>query len=185
MNKIYVDCGAYDGDTVEQFLNWRGHFDPEGIYSIHAFEPNPIFVEVLNTLVKNRPLEDIHFHPEAVWVEETVLDFAVDASDVPLGSTIMPGKKKIWDNSLKIKVKTIDFSKWLKQFEGREIIVKMDIEGAEFPVLEHLIEQGTIHIPSIFLVEFHPNKVNEYTTTDKIKLIDRLSKLGVKIEEWH
>ena len=35
------------------------------------------------------------------------------------------------------------------------IIVKIDIEGTEYPLIEHLIRQGTIHKVDHLTVEFH------------------------------
>ena len=35
------------------------------------------------------------------------------------------------------------------------IIVKIDIEGTKFPLIEHLIKQGTIHKVDYLTVEFH------------------------------
>lgn len=179
----FIDIGSYDGDSIEQFRNWRKlSFPNKEDWVTHAFEPNPKFTAQL----RKKGNDSTFIHTEAAWVEDTELEFAVDQTETPLGSTLMPGKKAIWDTMPKIKVQAFDFSEWLKQFKSDDfVVVKMDCEGAEFPILEKMIVDGTIKVPAVLLVEFHPNKVVEYTTTHKDELMKRIEDLGVDIKEWH
>lgn len=179
---IFIDLGCYSGDSVEQFRNWRKvSFPDKEDWVIHAFDANPKFLSKWETMKD----ENTHFYLKAAWTEDTTLSFAVDSEDEPLGSTLMQGKKKIWDNNEKIEVEAFNFSEWLKQFENDYVIIKMDIEGAEFPLLNKMVADNTITIPAVLLVEFHPNKVVEYTTTDKIHLMKKIKDLGVDIKDWH
>lgn len=179
---VFIDCGAYDGDSIEEFRNWRKvSFVDKEDWTIHAFEPNPKFDHNL----KKKADSKTFIHKKAVWIEDTELQFAVDQTKSPLGSTLMSGKTNIWDTMPKIKVQAFDFSKWLKQFKDDFVVVKMDIEGAEFKVLEKMMADDTDKIPSVMMVEFHPNKVREYTTTYKNNLISKLQERGVNIKEWH
>lgn len=179
---VFIDCGAYDGDSIEEFRNWRKvSFPDKEDWTIHAFEPNPKFDHNL----KKKGGDKTFIHKQAVWIEDTNLEFAVDQTDTPLGSTLMSGKKNIWDSSPKIKVEAIDFSSWIKQFKDDFVVVKMDVEGAEFKVLAKMMADETDKIPYVMMVEFHPNKVREYTTTDKNNIIRKLQKRGVNIKEWH
>lgn len=182
MRYIYVDLGCYNGDTVEEFKNWRKiAFDKTWEWEIYAFDANPRFE--VGWLEK--AIEGAHFQLAAAWTEDGYQDFAVDETETPLGSTLMRGKKEIWEHNPKIKVRTFDFPKWLEQFKDDYVVVKMDVEGAEFPILERMLDDGTITIPSLLLVEFHPNKVIEYTTTHKNELVEEIKKRGVELEEWH
>ena len=61
---------------------------------------------------------NIEIIESAAWVDDNGTEFAVDTTETPIGSTVMSSKKNIWDNFEKIKVATIDFSNWLKQFKG-------------------------------------------------------------------
>jgi FkbM family methyltransferase len=173
---IYVDAGAYDGDT----LNCKELFDFDADV-VYAFEPNPKFKSKLNDWANN---QDRFFFDAAIWTHTGTIEFAVDNTDTPLGSTVMSGKTKIWDGSPHRDVPCIDFSKWLVQNVdfGDVVIVKMDIEGAEFPVIEKLIKDETDKLITKLYVETHPNKVRDYTTTYKNEL---LSKLSCEVEEWH
>lgn len=179
---VFIDLGCYSGDTVEEFKNWRRlSFPDKQDWVIHAFDPNTKWNKKWQKMKDGKT----HFHNKAAWIEDAELDFALDSSDTPLGSTLMPGKKKTWDNNDKVTVNAFDFSEWLKQFKDDYVVVKMDIEGAEFPILEKMLKDGTITIPAYLLVEFHPNKVIEYTTTDKLELVEKIKSLGVNILEWH
>ena len=48
-----------------------------------------------------------------------------------------------------------------------------------------MIDDGTLTIINTLYCEFHPNKVIEYTTTDKINLMKDIRDLGVNLVEWH
>lgn len=182
MRHIYIDLGAYDGDTVEEFRNWSKIAFDEGLeWQIYAFDPNPNFRAKWDTI------EDANtkFFNEAAWTSDRIMQLAIEQSDVPYGSTIMKGKKKIWDNSPKIPVQTFDFSDFLQQFKDDFVVCKMDIEGAEFPVLKKMIGRGSDLICNWLMVEFHPNKVVEYTTDHKNQILERLKARNPNVREWH
>lgn len=176
---IYVDLGCFDGDTVRSYQEYADKEFGKKDWKIYAFDANPKWQDNWVST------DNIKYDLKAAWIEDTELEFAVDQSESPQGSTLMPGKKAIWNTMPKIKVQAFDFSMWLKQFRDDLVVVKMDIEGAEFPILEKMIQDGTDTIPERMMIEFHPNKVVEYTTTDKNNLIDRLKSRGDNIIEWH
>lgn len=179
---VFIDLGCNDGSTVEEFRNWsKVAFPDRNSWQIKAFDPNPHFKDRWKIIED----KDTVFEEKAAWVVEKELMLAIERSEESLGSTVMPGKKKVWDASPKIIVKAFDFSKWLEQYKDHFVVVKMDIEGAEFPLLDKMIKTGTITIPNKLLVEFHPNKVVEYTTQDKERLVQLIKDLGVDILEWH
>lgn len=180
MRKVFIDLGAYDGDSIRYFMkrdDWRE-------YDIYAFEPNKKFHQQLADLWIDCP-NIVFLSNQAAWVENTQLEFAVDQADSPMGSTLMPGKIEMWNKGVKQIIGAFDFSDWIKQFSGDYVIVKMDTEGAEFPVLEKMINDKTLTIINELWCEFHPNKVREYTTTDKYNLMDRIRGAGVELTEWH
>lgn len=179
---VFVDIGAYNGDSIEEFRNWsKIAFAGKRDWIIHAFEPNP----TMYALLKEKENGSTFTYRKAAWIEETTLEFAVDTTETPLGSTLMESKKSIWDNYNHIEVDGFDFSEWLKQFRSDYVVVKMDAEGAEFPILEKMIEDRTIHIPAVIMVEFHPNKVIDYTTTYTNELIERIRSMDVNLKDWH
>jgi FkbM family methyltransferase len=182
MNYIYIDLGAYDGDSIHEFMKMSKLPVPAGQFKIYAFEPNPNLFTKLYPLIEQ--YENImEIDTGAAWVKDEIREFAVDTTATPMGSTLMPGKVAIWDNFDKYEVHCFNFSSWLKQFQNDYVIVKCDIEGAEFPLLEKLIRDGTDKIINQLWLETHPNKVKEYTSKYSENLIKRLSCDLVK--EWH
>lgn len=174
---IFVDIGAYNGDTIQQFYNW-GHLlgDPHE-FKIYAFEPNPIHKEALETLEKQK--KNLTVSNKAAWVTNGKIEFTVD----DIGSTVMKSKKN-WGKGEIIEVECFDFSEWLQNNADEFVIVKMDCEGAEFPILERLIADNTIELIDMLWVEMHPNKVTDYSTTYKNNLVRKLKEL-TNFWEWH
>jgi len=128
--------------------------------------------------------DKIIYSNKAAWVEDGTIEFAVDNTDTPMGSSLAKSKVSIWETMPHIEVECFDFSEWVKQFKDDYLLVKMDIEGAEFTVLEKMLKDETAGYMDKILCEFHPNKVRDFTTDDKISLIDRLNKVTT-VEEWH
>lgn len=177
--KAFIDLGAYKGDTIEQFYNW-GHLlsDPKE-FQIFAFEPNSDCWNSLNLLAKQKG--NLSVIGKAAWVKDGDIDFIPDG----IGATTMKTKKN-WDQGLAIKVPCLDFSEWMTRFTKDDFIVlKIDIEGAEFEVLEKMIKDGTISLVDHLWVEFHQNKVTDYTTQYKNELVDRIKKIVPNFWEWH
>jgi hypothetical protein len=59
--------------------------------------------------------------------------------------------------------------------------VKVDVEGAEFPILEHLHEQGTDALVAELLVEWHDEKMADDLAPRKAEL---LSVLRCPVAPW-
>ncbi len=146
MRKVFIDCGAYTGNSVKKFLTVFDGFE------IFSFEPNP-FLKAYHDRLPNTLIE------AAVWTENGTIDFYLDQKDYD-GSSVFEHKQNIVDKK-KISVPTIDFSRWLKEnFDKNDLIIlKMDIEGAEYPVLDKMIKEGTIEYINELLIEFHGHKI--------------------------
>lgn len=155
---IYIDLGCYTGDSVEQFINWgqllRDIHDAE----IYGFDPNPNFAakwqDIHDRHIKH--VKSINFSTDAAWVEDSEMSFSVG----DLGSTLMVDKNTFIPSTV-IDARCFDFSSWLKRFAGDEVYVKFDIEGAEYPVLEKMIQDGTDKLAKLLFIEWHADKMNE------------------------
>lgn len=160
---IYVDLGAYNGDTVEQFINWGQLLGDISDAKIYAFEPNPDFkkewTDIHDRHIKH--VKEINFIEKAAWTDNKGLTFGKDLAPEPIGSTVMPSKRN-WDGLEKIPVKTFDFSHWLRKFDGETIYIKFDIEGAEYPILRKMIEEQTDLLVTMMMIEWHGGKMGQY-----------------------
>ena len=81
-------------------------------------------------------------------------------------STIMRAKNSRgeWSSSRSrqvVRVPCFDFSAWLRELPTRPV-VKLDVEGAEFPILERMVEEGTDALVAELLVEWHDDKMDDF-----------------------
>jgi len=182
VKKVLLDCGANKGQSYEWFMKNRDDSDE---YEVHCFEPVQSFKHY--NVFKNK---NVTFHSDAIWVEDGTIDFYEKGG---LSSTLYPNKIDNQGKGTRVIVSCIDFSKFIKDnFKLSEyIIVKMDIEGAEYKVIEKMLEKGTFEYIDEFYVEFHGAKIKDlYPYFDEIKertgfaakhhLIQEIDKFDVK-----
>ena len=183
MKKVFIDCGYNKGEVSKEFYQKLGDS-----FEYIAFEANPYLYEEYkdkNSFVK---LEN-----KAVWVEDSVIDMYVVVVDKynkknPFtgASTLMKEKSKWNMKSHKkeeiTKVQAFDFSKFiLDNFDQNdEIIIKLDVEGAEYCILEKMIKTGSSSYINKLYVEFHDKK----TGLSQKKIVEELKKQKVELYRW-
>lgn len=153
MRKIFIDCGSNIGQSVSHFKT-MSLYSPDFI--IYCFEPLPCFDE----MYKNR--KDIIFSNKAVWINNGEINFYISKKMGGIGSTLKKEKRSFHpDSKNPIRVECFDFSKWIINNFSKEdyIILKMDIEGAEYDVLEKMVNDGSIYYIKKAFVEFHARKM--------------------------
>jgi len=103
------------------------------------------------------------------------------------GASTLNKKKAEWNERVhekqgEITVDSLDFSNFiLKNFSKEDhIVVKMDIEGAEYEVLEKMIKDDSIDYLNELIVEFHDDRTGMDSKTIKEKLKER----SLKVKEW-
>jgi FkbM family methyltransferase len=145
--KAFIDCGAYKGSATHHF--WLNIGDPTG-WKVHCFEPNPNH---------RRKYKNATVHKRAVWVGDGSAKFYISKRKKTSPGCSLVRKKKTGslDKKHPVRVKTIDLSAWIKDTfsEGDTIYLKMDIEGAEYPVLEKMVQDKTINMVNKLFVEYH------------------------------
>ncbi|MEQ1762394.1 MAG: FkbM family methyltransferase [Pyrinomonadaceae bacterium] len=117
---VIIDCGANIGLSVVYFKE----LCPGA--KIVAFEPDPAVFDLLKKNVLERSYTDVELVNEAVWVDNSILNFSAEGA---LGGKVSDDKSK----SELIAVQ----GKRLRDVLDRDIdFLKLDIEGAEYAVLE-------------------------------------------------
>jgi FkbM family methyltransferase len=88
--------------------------------------------------------------------------------------------------------RALDFSGWVsRKFDAEDFVaVKMDIEGAEYPVLEKMLADGSIDAVKIMLIEFHwmcfdPEYRDWYRVRHEVLLNRLRARPNVRIVDWH
>ncbi len=134
----YVDCGAFNGDTVEKFIDWSG-----GNYSkIFAVEADPVNFAALEKFIAEKNYKNVIAINCGAWNEKTTLTF----SDTNKTNAAVSAEGKI-----KIAADTID------NITGSEKInfIKMDIEGAELPALQGAAQTIKKFTPALAICAYH------------------------------
>jgi len=139
---VFVDCGAYDGDTVRRFLvEQKGDFG-----SIHAFEPDPAnfgrlraYVDALDDAVRER----IHVYNAAVGDRPGKLRFNTTGN---MAASLSESGETEVD-----VVRVDDFV----ASPGRMTYVKYDVEGAEWAALRGTDRLIRASLPLLAVSVYH------------------------------
>jgi FkbM family methyltransferase len=193
---FFIDCGTHFGEGLDFFIN---HLKIDESWEVHSFEANPKTFESFPERSKYKNLK-IEFHNLAVSDEDGHVIFN---RETPKGFSeeIMMGGgssfmsldewnpwgtfKESYTDS--IKVASLDFDKFVSSLDSSNIFCKMDIEGAEFQVLEKMILSGSIEKIKKIWIEFHDNFFTnpEIYRNRKHKILNVLSEKNIEYVEWH
>ncbi len=183
MQRIFIDGGANDGKAMLATMRrvFCRPFD-----RIVAFEPNPRFAASYSGL-------PVTLVPAAIWTERVRMPLYMSRDPQQCGSSLLKNKRSDvpgvglipYFNDAPIMVDCIDFAEWLKANTSREdrVILKLDIEGAEYRVLDHLLRsRATANIVRLY-VEFHGHKIGLPHWQHR-QLVRRLRAAGLPPRPW-
>ncbi len=131
-----IDCGANIGLS----LIYLKQLSPDA--EIIAFEPDERNFELLTQNVRSFGLSQVDLRREAVWVEDTNLQFVAEGS--------MSSRIKIESSGQTAYVKAIRLKKILNRCVD---FLKIDIEGAEFSVMMDIADE--LHFVNHLFLEYH------------------------------
>lgn len=131
-----IDCGAHIGMSV---LYCKQQY-PES--KIIAFEPDSGNYELLSKNISSFECKDVDLRKEAVWIENTTLNFA--------GTGSMSSRIEENANNNSTSVKAIRLKDILVE---KVNFLKLDIEGAEYKVIIDIREK--LHLIEYLFIEYH------------------------------
>jgi FkbM family methyltransferase len=174
---IFIDGGGHLGETINAFKKSRLY--SEHPWKIYSFECNPQLIERLRGRISQS--EDVEIINKALWIHGKGLEFH-------FGKTTLGGN--IVNNQYTARlqksthVESIDFGDWLKEnFEIEDtIFVKLDIEGAEYEILDKMFRDRSIKYVDRFYIEFHSFIMKNITEEKDKELINKITKLGIPIQ---
>lgn len=147
--KIFIDLGVMDGRSINHF---RQHHPEAQEFKIFGFECNP--ENILNLKVVDYTLID-----KAAWTYDGAVRFYTGA---PAGSSLISSKISAGISpDVYIDAPCVDFAKWMRENlnEDDYIIIKANIEGAEYGLIEHLHEQALIGWVDKWFMCWHWHKI--------------------------
>ena len=156
MHTINIDCGANVGNITEKLLNSSD--------IVHAFEPNPFAFKKL----KDRFL----YNPKVICHNNAVLDkndkvklFFHEHSDQDevhwsTGSSLLDFKGNVRKDKF-TEVEAIDICQFILELEGNINILKIDVEGVEYEILNKIIDMDLHRKINSIKVEVHAKKIPE------------------------
>jgi len=155
---VIVDCGGNIGLSAIWFkLTYpRCH--------LTVFEADSDLAQLSLGNLKRAGFEDVQVHHAAVWIAHETVAFRKTGDDSgrvePNGSATCPA---------------VDLSECLPE---RVDLLKLDVEGAEFAVLDRLCETGTIRRVRHLICEFH---VWRDKTGDLLRTLAKLRANGLEL----
>jgi FkbM family methyltransferase len=182
LRHIFIDCGGHDGCSIRRFIN---DFDPKGRFKMVTFEPNELYASCYSGFPRHRLIQ------AAVHDQDGVQDFFLDREDGD-GSTLFRNKLTrenggygLLDVEHPARVQTIDLSAWVGKnttiFDY--VILKLDVEGAEYDILEKMIRDRTIRRIRCLFIEWHWERIGVSRERHEA-LVHELSRRRLPILEW-
>ncbi len=121
-----------------------------------------------------------------------------DAVGQVYGTTVITSRRAAWTDDEKVglslqgncthvdldekqMIQAFDLATWIRALPEARIVLKLDIEGAEYVLLPHLIRHGLMDRFSHLLVEWHTGgRANGYES-DRASI---LAEIECPVEEW-
>jgi len=195
MRKILLDCGAHFGKGLRKQIEIN-KIDPS--WKIYSWEANPYTYQHFITIDRFKHLDITAYHA-AVSDSEGTIKFNIQSSSDRHGNVTKSGtgssamsldewRCKGGGFVEEVEVKKIDLSQWMVDnlTENDYVILKMDIEGSEYPVLEKIINSGLIKIIDKLYIEWHSNMFTDPTTyksREELILLE-FQKNNIPVENW-
>jgi len=192
---LFLDCGSNVGQGFEFFRKYY----PNKLYDYILFEPNPYCFQVL--LGKYSELENVGVQLKnlAIGIHDGHMDFYGLEDEkggiYSVGGTVLPehnSKMYTSPNNASLRVPSINFSDFLidmlKKNDYSVVILKLDIEGGEYPVIEALVSSDLIAKFETIYVEFHSQYMSsEFVSEYKNRETEFLAyskKIGTRVIRW-
>lgn len=192
---VLLDCGTHFGQGLSEFID---RFNVNDTWVVHSFEANPVTYNI--NMTQKNPLYYVIYHNVAVHNKDEIIKINVETppgeGETGMGSSVISlDKWNPWNGTLRENFKTyydvpaINFSKFIINNFTKDdnIIIKMDIEGSEFNVIQDMLDTGAMEYINFIAIEWHSRfftNENEMKIKE-LELIEQIKNLGVQHENWY
>lgn len=190
MAKVFLDCGAHKFEGLREFIPILAL---DKTWVVHSFEANPTITKNAKLNVDEEWKFEHYMHDCAVGARNGKIKFISeyrDRDEGGMGSRLATNwHDGIYDfgGGRPYEVDIINFPEWIRDTfnDDDEVVIKLDVEGAEFEILPELIKD----IPKclkVMWIEWHerffpdPDKQKE----DRERYTEDLRKAGVVVNDW-
>ena len=171
---IFLDLGSTRGGEIRQALNAG--------FEVHAFEPNLNFKYALEAFEKTATI-----NYAAAWDKdgtEKLWGMAAAWED-ELGNSLIKEKQNVSKERF-MEVPTINLGRYLKELDKDIDVMKINTEGAEYIILESILDNFDPKRIKRWFVEDHKNYIpDESWRAHKDKILERLKNENIILEDWH
>lgn len=136
-SSIVLDVGGFEGQ-------WASDIYARYLCNIHIFEPVPKFAkDIESRFAKNQMIK---IHQVALGAENGSIEINIEGD---ASSTLLGGDSCI-------SVQQVAFSDWYQKIKSPQIaLMKINIEGGEYALLDHLIKTRLINRIDQLQIQFH------------------------------
>lgn len=170
---LFIDIGGFKGEITRYALK-------EG-YEVHVFEPNPNMKPYL------RPLEKLAVvNYAAAWDKDGESDLHLMLNPEPGedGVSLVGEKTNVSPDRL-IKVPTINIGRYLNELDKDIDVLKINAEGAEYVIIQSILDQFDHTRIKKWLVEDHIDYMDSKEWSDlRARTLARAYSLKINLEPW-
>jgi len=192
---LFIDCGSNVGQAFEFFRK----FYPEKLFDYILFEPNPHCFDLLSRKYSKADFVRVEIRNEAVGIINGLVDFYGLGEErggiYSVGGTVLrEHNSKMFKNPNKatLQVRSVDFSSFieetLKSGNYTSIVMKLDMEGGEYAVLDSLISKNLLGRFNTIYAEFHSqymaNEFAEEYRNKKNMYFKEAREINIKLINW-
>jgi FkbM family methyltransferase len=160
--KYFFDLGSHLFESTKLFASTTPNANDFDVFCFEAAYDGDIRLRInqeLSMFNTNCPFKSFNFFPVAVSTKSGIAEFKRDLSYGCSEASTLRHEKKLARFSA-ILVPTIDFSALLRATvtENDTCILKIDIEGSEYELIDHMQANGTLGLVTELYIELHEHK---------------------------
>jgi len=181
----YIDLGAHQGESIAGFIEYLRYYNISEKYSLTSFEASrqaQIWCPLTHTAMKCEDyFSSMYISNYAIAKDDSICEFRDDGS---AGSSIHVSKP-LNKNQTTVLVPTFNINRLIGMMpdSSKEVIVKLNIEGAEYEVLDAILNNpASIGKVTEIWLDFHGHQFSEkweYLKSE-LRILRTLESLGIK-----
>jgi FkbM family methyltransferase len=184
MKNIFLDLGTHECQGLNHFINYE--LDIDNMWEIHTFEPNPL-IDV-EKCIENFTHYNITVHRKAVWIKTGKVIFKQYGDNGTSQGSLLEeteGGKTYADYYSQTEVDCINLYEFIQSLDlNSNIYIKMDVEWAEYEIINHMLSLGWPKNIKKIWIEWHNIHDDEYRKKSEI-LKSKIEEHKTKVINWH